>query len=552
MVAFGPDGYLYIGMGDGGSGNDPGARAQNTYELLGKILRIDPDHRNGAFAYSTPPDNLFGGNRPGLHEIYALGFRNPWRFSFDRATGQLYAGDVGQGQREEVDIVTNGENYGWRVFEGTLCTGNDPGLCGTLDSIPPITEYDHTVGRCSITGGYVYRGQIGTLPTGAYIFGDFCTGEIFMFSGGMQSVLLDTTRNISSFGEDEAGELYVVGLGGTVERISNPSAPCAFTTSPTSKVFPLAGGSGSFLVVTPAGCAWTATSNAGFVHITSGSSGNGRGLVSYTVDPLGSGSFRSGTITVAGATFTINQSNDIDSDGIPDVVEAQEGTDPNVKDNDIFSNARLFAMQQYRDFLGREGDPSGISNWTTAIQSGALTRAQVIDSFFNSAEFQGSVSPIVRLYFASLLRIPDYPGLQFWLSEYRNGRPLASIADGFVQSPEFIQRYGNLNNNDFVTLLYQNVLGRDPDPQGYQFWVNQLNGGASRGQVMLGFSESREFREKSLNKVYVEMLYAGMLRRSPDQGHFDNWVALLDAGASRTEIIQRFLDSLEYHNRFLP
>ena len=225
MVEFGPDGYLYIGMGDGGSANDPGARAQNVNELLGKILRIDVDHASGSQAYSSPVDNPFFGSAAGRDEIYAYGMRNPWRFSFDRATGELYVADVGQGAREEIDIVQRGRNYGWRVFEGSLCTGLDAALCGSLQAAGPIAEYGHTNGRCSITGGYVYRGTRGSLPVGAYVYGDYCTGEIFLLQNGSATLLADTALNISSFGEDEAGEIYVVGLGGTVLRFVNNSPP---------------------------------------------------------------------------------------------------------------------------------------------------------------------------------------------------------------------------------------------------------------------------------------------------------------------------------------
>jgi glucose/arabinose dehydrogenase len=225
MVEFGPDGFLYIGMGDGGSANDPGRRAQNVNELLGKILRIDVDHANGSQPYSSPADNPFSGSAAGRDEIYAYGLRNPWRFSFDRLTGQLYVGDVGQGAREEVDIVKRGRNYGWRIFEGTGCTNLDPSLCATTQAASPIAEYGHTGGRCSITGGYVYRGTRGSLPTGAYIYGDYCTGEIFLLQDGASTLLDDTSLNITSFGEDEAGEIYVVGQGGTVHRFGNVPAP---------------------------------------------------------------------------------------------------------------------------------------------------------------------------------------------------------------------------------------------------------------------------------------------------------------------------------------
>jgi glucose/arabinose dehydrogenase len=233
MVEFGFDGFLYIATGDGGSGNDPGNRAQNIDELLGKILRIDVDRPQSATVlYSSPATNPFYGSIAGRDEIFAYGLRNPWRFSFDRSNGLLYAGDVGQGAIEEIDIVRNGGNYGWRILEGGRCTNLGPASCTVPGFIPPITEYANTggSGRCSITGGYVYRGSRQSLPDGAYIFGDYCSGEIFMLKDGVQTVLLDTSLNISSFGEDESGELYVVGLGGSVQRIGSSGVTGVSTT----------------------------------------------------------------------------------------------------------------------------------------------------------------------------------------------------------------------------------------------------------------------------------------------------------------------------------
>jgi glucose/arabinose dehydrogenase len=225
MIAFGPDGLLYIGMGDGGSGFDPDRRAQNVTDLLGKILRIDVDPPAGFQApYASPPDNPFAGPPAGRDEIYAVGFRNPWRFSFDRATGALYAGDVGQNTREEIDVVVRGGNYGWPIVEGTLCLGLG-GSCATQGLVAPVAEYTHTGGRCAVTGGYVYRGDAGTLPAGAYTFADYCSGEIFLLDQGVSSLLLDTGLTISSFGEDEAGELYVTSLGGSLHRLVSPDAP---------------------------------------------------------------------------------------------------------------------------------------------------------------------------------------------------------------------------------------------------------------------------------------------------------------------------------------
>ena len=238
MIEFGFDGFLYIGMGDGGDANDPGSRAQNVDELLGKILRIDVDHpASPQQPYSSPPSNPFFGATAGRDEIFAVGMRNPFRFSFDRQTGQLYVGDVGQGALEEVDIVTLGGNYGWRVYEGTNCTGLDPELCTPTNFVTPIAQYGHSGGRCSITGGYVYRGSGAALPAGTYLFGDYCTGEIFSLVNGAPNLLLDTALNISSFGEDEAGEIYVVGLGGTVHRIASTATTTTLTSSGTPVQF---------------------------------------------------------------------------------------------------------------------------------------------------------------------------------------------------------------------------------------------------------------------------------------------------------------------------
>ncbi|WP_293172269.1 PQQ-dependent sugar dehydrogenase [Oceanithermus sp.] len=223
-LAFGPDGYLYIGTGDGGSAGDPQRNAQNPASLLGKMLRIDVDRGN---PYAIPEDNPFVDNPKYRPEIWALGLRNPWRYSFDRATGDLFIADVGQNRWEEVDFVpapmntSGGWNFGWNVMEGNHCF-KPPKNCRRAGLVPPILEYGHDQG-CSITGGYVYRGQAIPELVGAYLFGDYCSGTIWTArweNGAWTSqVLLRTKLKISSFGEDAAGELYVVDYGGTVYRI---------------------------------------------------------------------------------------------------------------------------------------------------------------------------------------------------------------------------------------------------------------------------------------------------------------------------------------------
>jgi glucose/arabinose dehydrogenase len=239
-LAFGPDGMLYAGVGDGGGIGDPGNRAQNLMLLLGKLLRLDVDNP----PTYIPADNPFVLDPNALDEIWSYGLRNPWRIGFDRATGDLIVADVGQGTREEVDFQAptsnGGENWGWKVLEGTFChSDSPPGSCDDFlngGSELPILEYSHTGGRCSITGGYRYRGSDFPDLDGVYFYGDFCTGEIWgavEVSPGIWSAgdpLLDTAMNISSFGEGEAGELYVVDLNGSIHQIVSTAGggvPCA-------------------------------------------------------------------------------------------------------------------------------------------------------------------------------------------------------------------------------------------------------------------------------------------------------------------------------------
>jgi hypothetical protein len=248
--------------------------------------------------------------------------------------------------------------------------------------------------------------------------------------------------------------------------------------------------------------------------------------------------------------FTIDPSGDIDRDGIPNGVESP--TDPFLKDNDVFGNARLFAMQQYRDFLGREGDAGGIAFYQNGIGNGSLTRAQVIENFFNSPEFAGVASPVARLYYASFLRTPDYDGLLFQINAFRSGATLAQIANNFTLSPEFLVAYGALNNAQFVALLYQNILGRAPVQSEIDFHVARLVAGATRGEVLIGFSESPEYQAAIGSEVYVTMMYVGMLRRAPEPAGLSYWVAYIDGGSSGQALISGFLNAAEYRARFLP
>jgi glucose/arabinose dehydrogenase len=222
-LAFGPDGDLHIGLGDGGSEGDPMRTGQSTSTLLGKMLRIDPRPSGGA-AYTVPRDNPFTGH-PGIRpEIWSLGLRNPWRYSFDWSTGDLWIGDVGQNQWEEIDFQPagsrGGQNYGWSRMEGTHVY-NGPAM---PTQTAPVYEYSHAGGGCAVTGGYVYRGAAMPWLAGAYLFGDFCLGQIMALrtDGGRVSVrpLGLKVPALASFGQDQAGELYALSLSGNVYRLA--------------------------------------------------------------------------------------------------------------------------------------------------------------------------------------------------------------------------------------------------------------------------------------------------------------------------------------------
>ena len=216
---FGPDGMLYIGLGDGGSARDPLNHGQRLDTLLGKILRIDVD---GGTPYRVPSDNPFVTRTGARGEIWAYGLRNPWRFSFDRRTRRLFVADVGQNLLEEVDVVERGKNYGWRIMEGTSCHIPASG-CRRQGLKLPIAEYDRA-GGCSITGGYVYRGTRIQGLAGRYLFGDYCSGRIWALTETgtnrwTMTPVLSSDLRISSFGEDASGELYVVDHSGSVYLI---------------------------------------------------------------------------------------------------------------------------------------------------------------------------------------------------------------------------------------------------------------------------------------------------------------------------------------------
>lgn len=243
-IVFGPDGYLYVGLGDGGAANDPHGNGQNLGTLLGSILRIDVDHKDPGLEYAIPRDNPFVGESGKRGEIWAYGIRNVWRIAFDRKTGTLWAGDVGQNLWEEIDIITRGGNYGWNVREGQHAfdsggKGPEPGRTEAgqgspaAELIDPIWEYHHDVGK-SITGGHVYRGNQVPELAGAYIYADFVSGQIWAlwYDAEKKQVtanrtILDRGLPVMSFGEDDAGEVYFVTQSGGIHKFASSKAPAS-------------------------------------------------------------------------------------------------------------------------------------------------------------------------------------------------------------------------------------------------------------------------------------------------------------------------------------
>ena len=221
-LRFGPEGYLYIGLGDGGSAGDPENRSQNLQTLLGKMLRIDIDNTEGSTNYAVPSNNPFVGDPNALDEIWSYGLRNPWRFSFDSETDELWIGDVGQGSMEEIDraaATVSGQNYGWRCYEGTQ-EYNTSGCPNQSELTFPVAEYSHSGGNCSITGGYVYRGEIYENFLGIYFYADFCSGEIGTIDQSNNQINHGPFNGSwVSFGEDKNKELYIIDNFGSIYKI---------------------------------------------------------------------------------------------------------------------------------------------------------------------------------------------------------------------------------------------------------------------------------------------------------------------------------------------
>lgn len=271
--------------------------------------------------------------------------------------------------------------------------------------------------------------------------------------------------------------------------------------------------------------------------------GNGIGDACDTADKDGDG--LADYLEVRAGTSVSNQ--DSDSDGLVDGIDSQ----PLVYQTPLNDNT-AFVRQVYLDFLNREPDIGGLTYWVGELNAGRLNRSAVVEQYLLSPEFGEKVAPVTRLYFAYFNRLPDYAGLMYWVNEYASGnRTLYNISDAFAASGEFVSTYGSLDNGQFIDLIYNNLFDRAADPGGKAYWVNELaSGNKTRGEVMVLFSDSPEYKVLMANPVYVTMTYIGLLRRSPEQGGFDYWVGRMDQGDSGQVLIGLFLGSTEYSARF--
>jgi glucose/arabinose dehydrogenase len=314
QLQFGPDGYLYIGMGDGGSGGDPQGNGQNLDTLLGKMLRVDVESTPGTLR--IPPDNPFLAETSARPEIWARGLRNPWRFSFDRAAADLWIADVGQNIYEEINVQPaasrGGENYGWKIMEGRHCY--DSSTCSTQGLTPPVIEYSHSLG-CSVTGGYVYRGARFPGLWGNYLYGDYCSGVIWAarWNGAEYEnrVFLESGFQLTTFGQDEAGEIYVNDtLTGRIYRLEpTPGSPleqCSYSLNADGHSFPATAATASLEITTAANCAWDASSTAPWLTLDSLRAGAGNSTLQFTI-AANSGPARSTTLRIAGLSYAMTQ-----------------------------------------------------------------------------------------------------------------------------------------------------------------------------------------------------------------------------------------------------
>jgi glucose/arabinose dehydrogenase len=611
QLAFGRDGYLYVGMGDGGDAGDPGNRAQNPAELLGKILRIDVE-TGRPYTYTVPASNPYV-VRPGFRgEIWALGVRNPWRFSFDRLTADLFIADVGQGSFEEIDFQPvpslGGQNYGWRIMEGTHCFDQNP--CDQTGLTLPVVEYDHSAGNCSVTGGYVYRAAAFPRMQGLYFYGDFCSGRIWGLQRQSQAwvntLLLDTSIQISAFGEDEAGNLYAASYGtGQIFPLVDNGPAVTPTVTPTPEI---KFGSPTFLIPEQSGASSIPVVRAGdptvdmYVDYAT-SDGTASSRSDYT-SARGTLHFAPGETQKSFAvlitnddraegdeTFQVTLSNLIGRgvlEGVPSRLVTIQDDDAATSAANPIDRSDFFVRQHYFDFLNREPDAPGLAFWTNNIESCGTNAgrrdAKRIDTsaaFFLSIEFQETGFLAYRVHKAAFGDL--------------SGRPVPITFDDFVHDAHEIGAGVVVGQGDWRGQLDANkqsyadeFVSRDaftalyPTGQTPAQYVNALNtnaglvitpaeeadlaarladGRETRASVLRKIAEDDDLKRAEFDRAFVLMQYFGYLRRNPNDAPEQNrdfagynfWLAKLDSFGGdyrRAEMVRAFISSDEYRNRF--
>ena len=611
QLAFGRDGYLYVGMGDGGSGGDPGNRAQNPAELLGKILRIDVE-TGRPYTYTVPASNPFVGRAGFRPEIWALGVRNPWRFSFDRLTADLFIADVGQGAFEEVDFQPassrGGENYGWRIMEGTHCFNPNP--CDMTGLTLPVVEYGHAAGDCSVTGGYVYRASMFPRMRGLYFYGDFCSGRIWALrhesSGAWtNTLLLDTNIQLSAFGEDEAGNLYAASYGsGQIFQVVDNGPTQTPNPTPTPEI---KFGSPTFITTEPSGGAVIPVVRSGDTTV--------RLSVDYATSD-GMASSRSdytaarGTLNFAPGetqkTFLVLITNDQRAEGDETfmvtlsnlvgrgVLEHIAGRTVTIQDDDPATTAAnpvdrsdFFVRQHYLDFLNREPDAPGLAFWTNNIEScqnAGCRDAKRIDTsaaFFLSIEFQETGFLAYRFHKAAFGNLPGRPvpitfddfvrdshemgegvvvGVGDWRARLEANKK--AYADAFVTRDSFNALYPTGQTPaQYVNALNTNAGLVITPAEEADLAARLADGRETRATVLRKIAEDADLARAELNRAFVLMQYFGYLRRNPndapepnrDFAGYNFWLAKLEQFGGdyrRAEMVRAFLSSDEYRNRF--
>jgi glucose/arabinose dehydrogenase len=611
QLAFGRDGYLYVGMGDGGSGGDPGNRAQNPAELLGKILRIDVE-TGRPYTYTVPASNPYV-VRPGFRgEIWALGVRNPWRFSFDRLTADLFIADVGQGSFEEIDFQPvpslGGQNYGWRIMEGTHCFNPNP--CDQTGLTLPVVEYDHSAGNCSVTGGYVYRAATFPRMQGFYFYGDFCSGRIWglrrQSQAWVNTLLLDTSIQISAFGEDEAGNLYAASYGtGQIFPLIDNGPTLTPATTPTPEI---RFGTATFLMQEQQDSATFPVRRNGDVTVDiyvdyATSDGTASSRSDYTTS-RGTLHFAPGetdkTFDVlitnderheGDETFFVTLSHYVGSSGLIDGTPSRPAT---IQDDDAATSADnpidrsdFFVRRHYHDFLNRDGDDAGVAFWVNNIESCAnagcrdAKRIDTSAAFFLSIEFQETGFLAYRVHKAAFGNLAGKPvpitfgdfirdaqeigrgvvvGQGAWAAQLDANKQ--AYADAFVARDDFAAQYPTGQTPaQYVNALNTNAGLVITPAEEADLAARLADGRETRASVLRRIAEDDDLKRAEFDRAFVLMQYFGYLRRNPNDAPEQNrdfagynfWLAKLDSFGGdyrRAEMVRAFISSDEYRNRF--